>query len=55
METKEEDEDKKLEKIIVLLCEEGDLSSQKDQIIKDLKEIYKGDTGINTQKLQLLF
>ncbi|GAA8120011.1 hypothetical protein HpRW186_04550 [Helicobacter pylori] len=43
METKEEDEDKKLEKIIVLLCEEGDLSSQKDQIIKDLKEIYKGE------------
>ncbi|GAA7261135.1 hypothetical protein JP0067_00800 [Helicobacter pylori] len=43
METKEEDKDKKLEKIIVLLCEEGDLSSQKDQIIKDLKEIYKGE------------
>lgn len=30
METKEEDKDKKLEKIIVLLCEEGDLSGQKD-------------------------
>ncbi len=30
METKEEDKDKKLEEIIVLLCEEGDLSSQKD-------------------------
>ncbi len=29
MEIKEEDKDKKLEKIIVLLCEEGDLSSQK--------------------------
>ncbi|WP_088296842.1 hypothetical protein [Helicobacter pylori] len=43
METKEEDKDKKLEEIIVLLCEEGDLSSQKDQIIKDLKEIYKGE------------
>ncbi|GHP76395.1 hypothetical protein VN0240_06140 [Helicobacter pylori] len=43
MEIKEEDKDKKLEKIIVLLCEEGDLSSQKDQIIKDLKEIYKGE------------
>ncbi|GAA9212850.1 hypothetical protein BTM418_06690 [Helicobacter pylori] len=43
METKEEDKDKKLEKIIVLLCEEGDLSSQKDQIIKDLKEIYEGE------------
>ncbi|GAA8162321.1 hypothetical protein NP0155_03380 [Helicobacter pylori] len=41
METKEEDKDKKLEKIIVSLCEEGDLSSQKDQIIKDLKEIYQ--------------
>ncbi|GAA9514489.1 hypothetical protein UBN28_00770 [Helicobacter pylori] len=43
MEIKEEDKDKKLEKIIVLLCEEGDLSSQTDQIIKDLKEIYKGE------------
>ncbi|WP_231265014.1 hypothetical protein [Helicobacter pylori] len=43
MKIKEEDKDKKLEKIIVLLCEEGDLSSQKDQIIKDLKEIYKGE------------
>ncbi len=43
MEIKEEDKDKKLEKIIVLLCEKGDLSSQKDQIIKDLKEIYKGE------------
>ncbi|GAA9216107.1 hypothetical protein BTM374_05100 [Helicobacter pylori] len=43
METKEEDKDKKLEEIVVLLCEEGDLSSQKDQIIKDLKEIYKGE------------
>ncbi len=43
MEIKEENKDKKLEKIIVLLCEEGDLSSQKDQIIKDLKEIYKGE------------
>ncbi|GAA8123879.1 hypothetical protein HpKG106_04070 [Helicobacter pylori] len=43
METKEENKDKKLEEIIVLLCEEGDLSSQKDQIIKDLKEIYKGE------------
>ncbi len=55
METKEEDKDKKLEEMIVLLCEKGDLSSQTDQIIKDLKEIYEGDTGINTQKLQLLF
>ncbi|GAA9652629.1 hypothetical protein HpHCM45_05720 [Helicobacter pylori] len=35
METKEEDKDKKLEEIIVLLCEKGDLSSQTDQIIKD--------------------
>ncbi|GAA8953647.1 hypothetical protein HpSP24_04060 [Helicobacter pylori] len=43
MEIKEEDKDKNLEKIIVLLCEEGDLSSQKDQIIKDLKEIYEGE------------
>ncbi len=43
MEIKEENKDKELEKIIVLLCEEGDLSSQKDQIIKDLKEIYKGE------------
>ncbi len=43
METKEEDKDKKLEKIIVLLCEKGDLSSQTDQIIKDLKEIYQGE------------
>ncbi|GAA8456634.1 hypothetical protein HpNP70_08420 [Helicobacter pylori] len=43
METKEEDKDKKLEEIIVLLCEEGDLSGQKDQIIKDLKEIYEGE------------
>ncbi len=41
METKEEDKDKKLEEIIVSLCEKGDLSSQKDQIIKDLKEIYQ--------------
>ncbi|MFP6073838.1 hypothetical protein ACLF9Y_00385 [Helicobacter pylori] len=45
METKEEnkDKDKKLEEIIVLLCEKGDLSSQTDQIIKDLKEIYQGE------------
>ncbi len=42
-ETKEEDKDKKLEEIIVLLCGEGDLSGQKDQIIKDLKEIYEGE------------
>ncbi len=41
METKEEDKDKKLEEMIVLLCEKGDLSSQTDQIIKDLKEIYE--------------
>lgn len=41
METKEEDKDKKLEEMIALLCEEGDLSSQTDQIIKDLKEIYE--------------
>ncbi len=27
METKEEDKDKKLEEMIVLLCEKGDLSS----------------------------
>ncbi|GAA7721643.1 hypothetical protein JP0162_02620 [Helicobacter pylori] len=43
MEIKEEDKDKKLEKIILLLCKEGDLSGQKDQIIKDLKEIYEGE------------
>ncbi len=43
METKEEYKDKKLEEIIVLLCEKGDLSSQTDQIIKDLKEIYEGE------------
>ncbi|GAA8588034.1 hypothetical protein KYTH43_10010 [Helicobacter pylori] len=43
MEIKEENKDKKLEEIIVLLCEKGDLSSQKDQIIKDLKEIYEGE------------
>ncbi|GAA8738146.1 hypothetical protein oki416_01400 [Helicobacter pylori] len=43
METKEEDKDKKLEEIIVSLCEKGDLSSQTDQIIKDLKEIYEGE------------
>ncbi len=43
METKEEDKDKKLEEMIVLLCEKGDLSSQTDQIIKDLKEIYQGE------------
>ncbi len=43
METKEEDKDKKLEEIIALLCEKGDLSSQKDQIIKELKEIYEGE------------
>lgn len=43
MGTKEEDKDKKLEEIIVLLCKEGDLSSQTDQIIKDLKEIYQGE------------
>ncbi|GAA9184452.1 hypothetical protein Taiwan55_05530 [Helicobacter pylori] len=56
MEIKEEDKDKKLEKIIVLLCEEGDLSSQKDQIIKDIsKKSIKENTSINTQKSQLLF
>lgn len=43
METKEEDKDKKLEEVIVSLCEKGDLSSQTDQIIKDLKEIYQGE------------
>ncbi len=43
METKEEDKDKKLEEMIVSLCEKGDLSSQTDQIIKDLKEIYEGE------------
>lgn len=43
MEIKEEDKDKKLEEIIVSLCEKGDLSSQTDQIIKDLKEIYQGE------------
>lgn len=43
METKEEDKDKKLEEMIVSLCEKGDLSSQTDQIIKDLKEIYQGE------------
>ncbi len=43
METKEEYKDKKLEEMIVLLCEKGDLSSQTDQIIKDLKEIYQGE------------
>lgn len=43
METKEEYKDKKLEEMIVLLCEKGDLSSQTDQIIKDLKEIYEGE------------
>ncbi len=41
METKEEYKDKKLEEIIVSLCEKGDLSSQTDQIIEDLKEIYE--------------
>lgn len=41
METKEEDKDKKLEEMIVLLCEKEDLSSQTDQIIEDLKEIYE--------------
>ncbi len=41
METKEEDKDKKLEEMIALLCEKEDLSSQTDQIIKDLKEIYE--------------
>ncbi|MFA8026378.1 hypothetical protein AB9R78_03290 [Helicobacter pylori] len=35
--------DKKLEEIILLLCKEGDLSGQTDQIIKDLKEIYEGE------------
>ncbi len=43
METKEKEKDEKLEKIIALLCKEGDLSSQKDQIIKELKEIYEGE------------
>ncbi len=43
METKEEDKDKKLEEMIVSLCEKGDLSSQTDQIIKDLKGIYQGE------------
>ncbi|MGL2680498.1 hypothetical protein E5E36_07225 [Helicobacter pylori] len=43
METREEDKDKKLEEMIVSLCEKGDLSSQTDQIIKDLKEIYQGE------------
>ncbi len=55
MEIKKEDKDKKLEKIIVLLCEEGDLSSQKDQIIKDLKEIYKGEYKHKYSKITLLF
>ncbi len=55
METKEEDKDKKLEEMIVLLCEEGDLSSQTDQIIKISKKSMKENTGINTQKSQLLF
>ncbi|WQT13301.1 hypothetical protein E5A78_07465 [Helicobacter pylori] len=41
METKEEDKDKKLEEMIVLLCEKEDLSGQTDQIIEDLKEIYE--------------
>ncbi len=43
METKGEYKDKKLEEMIVSLCKEGDLSGQKDQIIKDLKEIYEGE------------
>ncbi|GAA8402634.1 hypothetical protein HpDR45_04550 [Helicobacter pylori] len=43
METKKEDKDKKLEEIIALMCEKGDLSSQKDRIIKALKEIYEGE------------
>ncbi len=55
METKGEDKDKKLEKIIVLLCEEGDLSSQKIKSSKISKKSMKGNTSINTQKSQLLF
>ncbi len=43
METKEKEKDEKLEKIIALLCKEGDLSSQKDRIIKEFKEIYQGE------------
>ncbi|WP_139549094.1 hypothetical protein [Helicobacter pylori] len=45
METKEEDKDKKLEEMIVLLCEKGDFSSQKDQdqVIEDFKENYEGE------------
>ncbi len=51
METKEEDKDKKLEEIIVSLCEKGDLSSQTDQIIKDLKEIYQGEYRYKYSKI----
>lgn len=40
METKKRD--KKLEEVVKLLCEEQNLSSQKEQIIQDLKEVYQG-------------
>ncbi len=53
METKEEDKDKKLEKIIVLLCEEGGFVQPKRSKIS--KKSIKENTSINTQKSQLLF
>ncbi len=55
METKEEDKDKKLEEMIVSLCEKGDLSAKQIKSSKISKKSIKENTGINTQKLQLLF
>ncbi|GAA7139834.1 hypothetical protein HpBGD43_02190 [Helicobacter pylori] len=55
METKEEDKDKKLEEIIVSLCEKGDCLAKQIKSSKILKKSIKENTGINTQKLQLLF
>ncbi len=55
METKEEDKDKKLEEIIVSLCEKGICLVKQIKSSKISKKSMKENTGINTQKLQLLF
>ncbi|GAA7901298.1 hypothetical protein HpBT0391_03430 [Helicobacter pylori] len=55
METKEEDKDKKLEEMIVSLCEKGICLAKQIKSSKISKKSIKENTGINTQKLQLLF
>ncbi|MDO7811164.1 hypothetical protein Q6A65_00525 [Helicobacter pylori] len=51
METKEEDKDKKLEEMIVLLCERGICLAKQIKSSKISKKSMKENTGINTQKL----